>query len=580
MKKYRYKIIWILIVFFMMIPKNTYALHQTGENVSSIILYRKNYESLTTAGEIHGEDILERLKEDFGYEGDLVTPLRIRTTVTITDTSKSLFTARKYSVTLGNKEMGEYTKDGLIATFGYEEPEGQENQDIEVGTSWPITIGAEVHQPDTSTDESTRPIGTSVVFYTYVIRASEIWTGNDEPADTPTTPVDIDTGSLSGDIQNTVNTVNEFANFLQNPIGNFCNFFSELFIRIFDALQNLMNKIQTIPLHTSGDDTCTYTYSQLEMDKQAGLDAQIAKEEGRDYDQDAGNRDVYTNVSGFRGEDYVTYEGQKYIYIDGYEKGFTRDTEIPVIPMDTYNLAIGDIIFADINFFTLDENNEENWLWNIVVTIMHITFYVGAAVLLTILIWHAINVVKSSLDNPEAKKEHRKGVKRFFISLLMLVGSIVIMALCIFASDMFMGDLKSNTRELPIRVNVTFSDTSNSETEQAGYSFSTNITGYLRYMAQIQDIDKYAEKTLYTFAYMVMVLLNCIAGAFMTIVRPLVIMLLSILGPIIAVLHALEIENKKMLSYQEWVKLYLIISSVQIFLAISIRIVLESSIFN
>ena len=143
-----------------------------------------------------------------------------------------------------------------------------------------------------------------------------------------------------------------------------------------------------------------------------------------------------------------------------------------------------------------------------------------------------------------------------------------------------MGDLKSNTRELPIRVNVTFSDTSNSETEQAGYSFSTNITGYLRYMAQIQDIDKYAEKTLYTFAYMVMVLLNCIAGAFMTIVRPLVIMLLSILGPIIAVLHALEIENKKMLSYQEWVKLYLIISSVQIFLAISIRIVLESSIFN
>ena len=66
----------------------------------------------------------------------------------------------------------------------------------------------------------------------------------------------------------------------------------------------------------------------------------------------------------------------------------------------------------------------------------------------------------------------------------------------------------------------------------------------------------------------------------MTIVRPLVIMFLSILGPIIAVFHALEIENKKMLSYQEWVKLYLIISSVQIFLAISIRIVLESSIFN
>lgn len=584
-KKYISRVVWLILVILLASAKSTYGLHQTGDDVSSIILYQQNYQYINEWGEIAEEEILKTLKDDYGYEGGMVTPLRINTTVTITDSSKF---SRKYKVKLGNKELDtKYTKKELISTFGYE---GPEDGDIEVGTSWSIIIGAEVKEPDPETDPSyTSSTGMiPITFYEYTIRASEIWTGNDKPRNTQQEDVDPETESIGGSITDVTDTIAEF---LKDPIGNICKFFLDLLLKLFDAIQMLINIIQTSTLHTVSDWKITYGYEALLLDQEQGKEMEDVDPESEEYDNSAGHRDMYTKVGEYKKRNTKSYRGQKYVYIDGGEKGFDELTEIPVIPIDIYNLAVGDVGFVDINFFT-SENHEDNSPWtilrNIAVAIMRITIYLGAAILLTMLIWHGVNIVKTSLDNPEAKVAHREGLKKFFISLLMLVGSIFIMTLCIFASELFLGELQSKEKdheqELPIRMNVEFSDEENAEDEDSdgndshikGYSFSTNITGYIRYMAQT---DSTLEKAIYTVSYMVMVIINVIAGLGM-LMRMFIMLFLSILGPIIAVLHGIGIENNKILNYKTWVELYISLAAIQIFLIITTRIVLECSIFN
>lgn len=595
MRKYISRIILIIIAILVIGAKDVFALHQTGSDVSSIVLYQTYYETLTEWGQIYEEEVLKTLKQDYGYNGDIVSPLRINTNVTITKTSKIFWFSRKYKVKLGNKELDEkYTKEQLVSIFGYE---GEE--DPKEGTSWPIIIGADVHEPDTTVDPSYRQKDTWIVHFEYTIKASEIWTGNDKPDTTETTDVDIETGSLMGTLNDTLDTVSEF---LEDPIGNGCKFLLNILRTIFDGIQIIINMLQTSINHTLTDFRLAYTYDELKADSEGGKNTTTNEEKEDDAtetDKGAGNRDMYTKVSEFRRENYKK-SWQKYIYIDGDEKGFTTDTEIPVIPVDIYNLAIGNLEFTDINFLTNDEeennqNNQEESPWkilrNFAVIIIRITIYLGCAILLTILIWHGVNIVKGSLDNPGAQVAHREGLKRFFVALLMLVGSVVIMALCIFANEMFLGKLKSNSNEyeLPIRVNVRLSNNGNSSSEAdtnsesnsdtKGYSFSTNITGYIRYMAQIEDTDKCLEKAAFTLAYMAIVLLNVVAGIFMFL-RMFIMLFLSILGPIVAVLHAVGIENKKILNYKTWAELYVSIAFVQVFLAIAVKIILECSVFK
>ena len=340
---------------------------------------------------------------------------------------------------------------------------------------------------------------------------------------------------------------------------------------LFDAVQIVINSIQTVSLGTFTDLRLAYEYNELVKDANSD-----------------GKRDMYTKVSKYNGEDYVSYEGQKYVYVDGDDKGFSMDTEIPVIPIDVYNLSISDISLLDINFLTVDKENRENSLWmtlrNIAVTIMHVTMYLAAAVLITSLILHGIYIVKGSLDNPQAQMEHKKGIKRFFISLLMLVGSVVIMALSIYASNMFLEGFQSDTDELPIRVNVSLTPEENSQsdsesTTSGGYSFSTNFTGYIRYMAQINDVDKYTEKAVYTFEYIALVLVNVAGGVFM-VVRMIVMLLLAIIGPIVATFYAIKKEDNGTLNYRTWAELYVTLAAVQILMAIASKIVLECTIFN
>ncbi len=420
--------------------------------------------------------------------------------------------------------------------------------------------------------------------YYYRAKLKDIYTTEEDIAKGQAVSIDDTEYTLIGemvsdpvtDVADTVIDVGEkvwnfVENFKHNPIGTIITALLDLLTMLFDAVQIVINSIQTVSLGTFTDLRLAYEYNELVKDANSD-----------------GKRDMYTKVSKYNGEDYVSYEGQKYVYVDGDDKGFSMDTEIPVIPIDVYNLSISDISLLDINFLTVDKENRENSLWmtlrNIAVTIMHVTMYLAAAVLITSLILHGIYIVKGSLDNPQAQMEHKKGIKRFFISLLMLVGSVVIMALSIYASNMFLEGFQSDTDELPIRVNVSLTPEENSQsdsesTTSGGYSFSTNFTGYIRYMAQINDVDKYTEKAVYTFEYIALVLVNVAGGVFM-VVRMIVMLLLAIIGPIVATFYAIKKEDNGTLNYRTWAELYVTLAAVQILMAIASKIVLECTIFN
>lgn len=517
--------------------------------------------------------ILSDLRDKLGYEGSSLTAeMKMKTSLTITHVNKN-----KYQITFGNSPINvskgvdswwqlwtatsNFTLTQLKELFGLDENVSE--NELKEGYSWRTNIIVR-------TDGEFRDDVTT----SYSCYLKALYAGEDLSKIDGVETDDEERNATAGDFVAGAKKVWDIAsNFPENPVGTICTLFLELLRAIFDAIQILVNSIQTLTLHTAGDWRLAYSYNDLAADKTAA----------NDEDKGAGNRDMYTNVSEYKGEDYVSYKGQKYVYVDGEAKDFSEDTEIPVIPVDVYNLAAGNISFTDINFLTGDKDHDEDSPWmvlrNIAVSIIRVTLYLASAYLLTTLIWHGIHIVKGSLDNPQAQVDHRKGLKRFFISLLMLVGSIVIMALSIFASDMFLGDLKSNTDELPIRVNVSFSDDSDSETTSGGYSFSTNFTGYVRYMAQITDVNLYMEKAVYTLEYMALVIVNVAGGLFM-VLRMIVMLLLAIVGPIVAALHAINIENNRILNYKTWAELYITLAAAQMIMAIASRIVLECFTIN
>ena len=140
------------------------------------------------------------------------------------------------------------------------------------------------------------------------------------------------------------------------------------------------------------------------------------------------------------------------------------------------------------------------------------------------------------------------------------------MGMCIFGSNALFNSLESReTRELPIRVNV----------ETAEYSFSTTAAGYARYMAGIEDVDEWVEKGLHTLTFIVLAWVNLILIIFM-IVRMFALWILSMLGPITAALHILNIEFG--MSFRRWAGLYISLSFVQVFLSIIYTIILNYAI--
>ena len=267
-------------------------------------------------------------------------------------------------------------------------------------------------------------------------------------------------------------------------------------------------------------------------------------------------------------------DGQKSYEVLAADTGFDKDTLIPLIPVDLYALATGNVSALDINFLTGQNNTtlhppDSIWtiLRNLIAGVIRATIYTGALVLLLSLIWHGIQLVKHSLT-PNEEKKHKEVINSFVVSVVLLVGSVVIMALCIFVSNIAFEDMKvTDTMELPIRI-VLVKDGNKI------YSFSTNIIGYVRYLTETKQADALLEKLIYTIAYIAFVKINILATLIM-LVRMVFIVVLSILGPIIAVAYSLKKNSVLNITYKKWAILYILCSSIQLVYAIVYRIILE-----
>lgn len=359
------------------------------------------------------------------------------------------------------------------------------------------------------------------------------------------------------------------SNLQKNFVGTLLTGLLDILKFVADLFQMLADSFQTMNLGTVGDMTITYSVDYLNKDGAGKID-----------DKGSGNRDMYTKVATFTtksSDKPETPEGEKeskdeetnVINIDGEKEGFTKDTPIPVIPGDLYYISLGNIELLDINFLTVNEENHPNekspWMYlrNFATAVIHITLYIAAAFLVIMLIIQGIRIVTKTYNNPEERAEHIEGLSRFAVSLLMLIGTVVIMALAIFGSKSIFNDIKKDSsNEGPIRVNV----------KEAGYSFSTTVTGYFRYMAEIEDVDRYVEKAVYTFAYIALVIVNFIVMIFMFF-RMIIMLVLAMAGPIIAVLQALNIQNG--MSYKKWVELYIRLALVQVIIGVIYRIILK-----
>ena len=355
-------------------------------------------------------------------------------------------------------------------------------------------------------------------------------------------------------VKGAVEGLNEIKeNFQHNAVGTLITLALDLVRAILgDLPQFIANMIQTATDHTFYQ--WQYMYEKEELAKDGD-----------------GDLNKYTQVG-----DYEKGNGQKWQKVidiekeDSDDKRFAEDTKIPVMTGDLYNVSVGHIDFLDINFLTGNENHDEGSPWmilrNFAASLIHICIYIASAILLVSLIVYGIQIVGHSFDNPEGEAEAKSRLEQFTTSVAMLIGSVVIMGLCIFGSNALFNSLESReTRELPIRVNV----------ETAGYSFSTTAAGYARYMAGIEDVDEWVEKGLHTLTFIVLAWVNLILIIFM-IVRMFALWILSMLGPITAALHILNIEFG--MSFRRWAGLYISLSFVQVFLSIIYTIILNYAI--
>ena len=427
-------------------------------------------------------------------------------------------------------------------------------------------------------------------------------------------------------VSSAISTIDKFKNWSkslgEHPIENLIIHAQNTVLSVFDGLQIFINNIQTQPDHTSQDDEMLYTYQDLEDDgkgnninkkltgdtyfseilkeekeksgsgesstnetsnsneSQTNEEKSLGNEEDKS-DQGIGNRDKYTRVS-----DYI--ENDKSItYINIKSSDYRKSTKIPVMVADFYNVATGKIDFFDTNFLTGDKTkkrkaletedgktelilkHEENSVWleitKIVKTIIRVTLYIASAILLTLLIWHGVHVIgKSSVGSPVARSEHKKALNRFFMSILMLISSILIMAFCIFGTNEIFNLIQTedDTYELPIRINV-----------NGAYSFSTTPTGYVRYLASTDMWSSCSKKVAYTIMYAFLVIMNFLTIGFMG-GRVFIMWFLSILGPILAVFTIFG--NGGTSRYRSWIILYISLSIVPTIMCLLNKIMINA----
>lgn len=351
----------------------------------------------------------------------------------------------------------------------------------------------------------------------------------------------------------------------KNLFGTLMNIFSDIAMSLFgDSAQILANMAQQ-------GDFRKITYGKTELESE-GILGEHNKYANIGMTTSTGTTkkqiEINTKVRTDESDDVVSNDGEQGVE----DRGFNVLTKIPVIPVELYGMATGNISLLDINIFETGRNNGSVWmlLRNFGTLLMRITIYVVTAFLIIVLIWNGVMLTGKTLT-PDAKANYKKGLEHFFKSIFMLVGVVAIMSIFIYASEMVLDIVNlDNKEELPIRVTV-------KDDNKVIYCFSTNLTGYVRYMCQNNNVNLYGEKAAYTLIYIILAITNLIS-AFIMLARMLAMMFLGIIGPIMVGFYAIGKEDKFPIKFRRWVILYGVLASLQFLIAIVYKILLEYTI--
>ena len=563
MKKKLGRVIYIMLIFLIISSKNSFGFVKNDfkdEQVQIACWYGPST-----------NEVLDGLR-DMGYTGDSVNKeMKIKST----DGKKTGFeimevNGKKYNIrikgtpdgAISPKANGGYKYSELKELFGLEANES----DLSKGYFWEANMILKADGEKRDGPTTTYPIYLKAVF-----TKSDADKIDDETIDDA--KKNATTGDINHGIVDTIDMVKKikkWANSLgEHPIEELIIRAQNAILALFDGLQIFINKIQTQSNYTSQDEEMLYSYLELENDGKGEDISEVSTEETK---KGIGNRDQYTKVA--EKPDYKKYS----TYIDIDNSDYTSSLKIPVIVADFYNVATDRIDFFDANFLTGDKTkkttkdnkkvlkHEEKSVWrgitDVVKTLTRIIIYIASAILLTLLIWHGVQVVgRQAQNNPVAMEEHKRALNNFFSSVLLLASSVIIMALCIFCSNEFVISIQDkDSYELPIRVNV-----------DGAYSFSTTPTGYVRYMASTDNWESTSTKVSYTLLYGALVISNFIVVAFMG-ARVFGLWFLSILGPIFAVMSSLSESGK--IRYRGWIFLYVLLSAVPVGLSIINKILI------
>ena len=571
------KICIILLLVFMIvgISNQTSAVHITGQSIpifheeswicagNECPLYNNKVDIKTKKGyvedgsnqfiELDAKDyISDILKQQYGYEGPIMTKMLIETKVTITD--KSLL--GKYTVYIGKDPekdkrkfggvMKKLTKEDLQLKLGYHGTQPKE------GEHWPVKILATMPQERGVGSRNTNDFSWN---QNVDITGEEIWT----LPDMNTVSDDV----LDGAVEPSFIVGDFVEEVIINPVKEWvadkaAEFFGKLFVLILDFFReipdafqrgvNSFGKIDTIEAKTANaaPDEISYESQTLQADSNKNNRAKV----------EIGN----TNTG--------DPDKQEVITMDGKDEKFTKDTKIPSIPLDMYNIVYGNVKFLDVNFFVVDNSKHEagsNWMYvrNIFAMALHIMIYLCTGFLIAVLITYGVSIVKGTVL-PSKKKEQIDGLKHFVLALIMLICSVLIMNICIYGTNALV-DTLGNKEEGDgfFRINVA-GDTN--------YSFTANVTEFVRYMTQINSVDKIGDKLMYIFLYTFLVIGNVAALGIM-LIRSIFIVILSVQGPIIATAYSLDKKVFNM-SYSDWIKKYLKWTSIQVALMIGYKIII------
>lgn len=504
--------------------------------------------------------ILDILKQQYGYTGEIKSEILIETNITITSTPLEIFGNKigdKYDVYIGK----DYKKDkskfgGVIKNLKLDELKsklGYSGKDPKKGTQWKVKI--KVKCP-TEFRYGQYTIQNDGNYHVNVdLTGVELWSKPDmdsigEEVLNNATDVTFESTKLEEDL------IEDAKDFVLDKISEL---FGKLFMLLLDFFRTIPDAIQM------GINTIVKIDTVEEQKVNAEPDEITVPVKTIQADSKKNERAQLTTGDKNKGDsDKQLIKG-----VDAKSANLTKETEIPTIPLDMYNIVYGKIDFLDVNFFNVDTSKHQEgtyWMFlrKVFSAALHIMIYLSIAFLIITLIIHGIMMVKNTMI-PEKKKEQLDGLKHFVLALIMLVGSVLIMNLCIYGVNFFTSYFgNEEVGDAFIRVNVSGGDTD--------FSFNANFTEFTRFMTQINTVEKINEKLMYIAMYAFLVFANFVTLMTM-IARSIMIIILSVQGPIIATAYSIDKKVFNM-SYSDWVKKYFKWTSVQLVLMLGYRLII------